>query len=116
MKKRRDQVTTSEQNNNSSKDKMASFVEKSVAKVDDFIASNPKLDEILGKVEEKTKVKKSYLLLSSVAILTLWLASGHAGQLLCNAIGFLYPAYASIKAIGNQLSKSRSQFPFNHLF
>lgn len=35
----------------------------------------------------------------SVAGISLWLMFGFAGQLVCNSIGFIYPAYASINAI-----------------
>lgn len=34
-----------------------------------------------------------------IAFLGLWLAFGYAGQLVCNSVGFIYPAYASIHAI-----------------
>ncbi|VEN58360.1 unnamed protein product, partial [Callosobruchus maculatus] len=40
----------------------------------------------------------------SVGFVAFWLIWGFAAQLVCNCVGFLYPAYTSIKAI-----ESRSQ-------
>lgn len=81
-----------------------SLLEAQLGKVEDLIKSNPKVDEILTQIETKTKVKKSYQVLAAGFIVVIWLASGHAGQLLCNIIGVLYPSYASIKAIGNLIT------------
>lgn len=39
------------------------------------------------------------MLLGSVAAVCLWLMFGFAAQLVCNSIGVIYPAYASIHAI-----------------
>ena len=77
-----------------------SFLEAKIAKLDDLIKSNEKLDKFLTPIEEKTKVKKAYLVILATTSVFLGLASGHAGQLICNAIGIVYPSYASIKAIG----------------
>ena len=68
--------------------------------LEDLIQSNPKMDQILTEMEEKTKVKKKYISIIFMVLVVLWFGSGHAGQLVCNFIGFLYPVYASIKAIG----------------
>ena len=76
------------------------MLEPHIKKLEDLIQSNPKMDQILIKMEEKTKVKKVYIAIIFMVLVVLWLGSGHAGQLVCNFIGFLYPAYASIKAIG----------------
>lgn len=54
---------------------------------------------ILAKIEAKTGVNRVYLFFVLVLSLTLWLIFGFAGQLVCNCIGFLYPAYVSIHAI-----------------
>ena len=82
------------------------MLEPHIKKVGDLIQSTPKMelmDQILTKMEEKTEVKKVYIKVIFMALVVLWFVSGHAGQLVCNFIGFLYPAYASIKAIGKIL-------------
>ncbi|KAK4884314.1 hypothetical protein RN001_000585 [Aquatica leii] len=54
---------------------------------------------VLANIEKTTGVNRLYIFLVSVALVGLWLVFGFAGQLLCNSIGFLYPAYVSIRAI-----------------
>ena len=78
----------------------SNMFETQLKKLEVLIESNEKMDQYLTKLEEKTKVKKTYIAIILIALVILWLGSGHAGQLVCNLIGFMYPAYSSIKAIG----------------
>jgi len=53
----------------------------------------------LAKLEERTKVKRNYIAIGFVFLLAVYLIIGYAAELICNGIGFLYPAYQSLKAL-----------------
>lgn len=55
--------------------------------------------DLLGKIEEKSGVKRLHIVLGLITFLGLYLMIGYGCDFLCNFIGFIYPAYASIKAI-----------------
>ena len=73
-------------------------------KLEKWIEENPTLNRYLTILEQTLKVKKTIILAILGAILILSLASGFASQLVCTCIGCLYPAYASIKALGKIIS------------
>ena len=78
---------------------MTHYHEQMSSKLDKFLENNPHVDKYLCKIEEQTKVKKIYLVYGSIVLIGGWLIFGHGAALLCNAIGFLYPMYMSIKAL-----------------
>lgn len=48
---------------------------------------------------ERSGLDRLYFFIGGIAIVGLWLVFGFGAQLVCNSVGFLYPAYMSIHAI-----------------
>jgi len=78
---------------------MAALFHQYMDQLEKQLQEKNKLTEGLQFLETKTGVKKLYLAAGGIAVIALWLIFGYGAQLLCNLIGFGYPAYASVKAI-----------------
>jgi receptor expression-enhancing protein 5/6 len=78
---------------------MASQFQAILANVEKKLHEKNTFTGYLEQAEAKTGVKRLYLVAGAVGFLSLWLVFGYGAQLLCNSIGFVYPAYASVKAI-----------------
>lgn len=76
------------------------FIKSGLEKFDKYLEEeNNHLTKTLDLIEKKTNVKKRYLALSVLVWVSVYLIVGYAASLLCSFIGFVYPAYKSVKAI-----------------
>merc|ERR1711972_1070135 len=67
----------------------------------DKLLHQPWADKYCQIFEEKTSIKRTWVALALI-VASCGLVVGFAAQIICNFIGFLYPAYESIKAIESQ--------------
>jgi len=64
-----------------------------------FLHTPGRINDVMTLAEDKTKVQRIYLAYGAIGLQALWLVYGWGAPLLANCIGFLYPAYWSIKAL-----------------
>uniref|UniRef100_A0A915E3W3 Receptor expression-enhancing protein n=1 Tax=Ditylenchus dipsaci TaxID=166011 RepID=A0A915E3W3_9BILA len=72
--------------------------------------ANPLVAQAFQTIETKTSVKREHLVYGTAGILALYLIVGSAAALVCNLIGFGYPAYASVKAVRTDAKDDDTQW------
>merc|ERR1712164_181254 len=58
--------------------------------------------EFMQQLEDKTQVKKLYIAAALCVVLVVFILFGFGAGLLCNFVGFVYPAFASFKALDSK--------------
>lgn len=75
-------------------------VNDAVDRAESVIAGLPEKGQfVFNFVQNKTGVKRAYILLGVAVFFALYMIFGYFAQLLCNFVGFAIPAYASMRAI-----------------
>jgi len=78
------------------------------------VQADPKVGGIINRgltyLENKTGVGRMKLIYGCVAVLSLYLVVGYASGFIVALLGFLYPAYASVKAIESDDKEDDTQW------
>ncbi|KAK1896545.1 Receptor expression-enhancing protein 6, partial [Dissostichus eleginoides] len=64
-------------------------------RMDKFMSEKNMVTDFLGTLEEKTGIRKKIIAGGAVSLTGLYLMYGYGAALVCNMIGFVYPAYYS---------------------
>jgi len=68
-------------------------------KLDKSLHEKNRVGDTLEKVEKATGVKRVYIAQGVIGVVAVYMIFGYFAEFICNAIGFGYPAYASICAL-----------------
>jgi receptor expression-enhancing protein 5/6 len=75
-----------------------------------YHSNNAVVERTFGKIEASCGIKREQLVYGGAALLGLYLIFGGLAQLICNLIGFAYPAYASVKAVRTENKDDDTQW------
>lgn len=67
--------------------------------VNDLLEQRNIFTDLLNKLEAATNVRRQTLFLGGLCFILFYLAVGYAANFLCYFLGFVFPTYASVKAI-----------------
>jgi len=79
-------------------------------KLTEFLYQKNYFTDALAFLESKTGVNRLYLFGGCVVVLSLYLVVGYASGFIVALLGFLYPAYASVKAIESTQKEDDTQW------
>lgn len=71
----------------------------SIQVINDLLEQRNIFTDFLNKLEAATNVRRQTLFLGGLCFILLYLSVGYAANLLCYLLGFVFPTYASVKAI-----------------
>ena len=71
----------------------------SIKAVNELLDQRNIFTDLLNKIEAATNVKRHTLFLGGLCFIVFYLAVGYAANFLCYFLGFVFPTYASVKAI-----------------
>jgi receptor expression-enhancing protein 5/6 len=66
--------------------------------------------KMFALAEEKTGIDRLYIFVGSLMMLAIYLVFGLGQQLVCNIVGFVYPAYQSMKALESPKKEDDSKW------
>jgi receptor expression-enhancing protein 5/6 len=88
----------------------STFVQQLIQKLEQFLQKEDNIfTKTLAKIESLTNVSRLYLANSLIIIFAFYMIFGYFAQLVCNAIGFIYPAYASLVALDSPQTEENLQ-------
>ncbi|CAF4524694.1 unnamed protein product [Rotaria sp. Silwood1] len=84
-------------------------IRKAEAQLKPYLYGGP-FNSHWGLIEQKTKVKREQIAFGLFGFLAIYLTFGWANDFICNFIGFIYPAYASIFAIESKATHDDTEW------
>ncbi|PAV70079.1 hypothetical protein WR25_21652 [Diploscapter pachys] len=85
-------------------------VQKIMDDIDKQLHEPGPITNVLQTAEQKTGLRRLHIVLGIAGLQALYLIFGHFAELVCNFMGFIYPAYVSIRAIESHSKDDDTQW------